>query len=205
MAMFSLLCLASGCGKENQPGRPNASPSGANLQVSPQADAANDEVYDVYDALLGGPSSRDEPASRGPIAIEDHTVRRELCFDPASKVDLRLRAAGKDFIRQNSESRPLDGRKFKLGQKMELLSSTELGATFSQGPFSGWKQFHQNHPAVGGFITLSAVGFNEAKDFAMVFSSASCGPLCGAGRLSTFSKKDGVWRKNNDQLCSWIS
>jgi hypothetical protein len=63
----------------------------------------------------------------------------------------------------------------------------------------------QKPPKLTGTIELSAVGLTADKNFAVVYSASHCGPKCAAGGIVTLSRNDGVWRKNGDRLCSWIS
>jgi len=43
----------------------------------------------------------------------------------------------------------------------------------------GWDGFYKRFQDSGGFIIVSAVGFNADKTQAIVYSGSSCGMLCG--------------------------
>lgn len=206
-AMLAIAVIFLGCRRSGD--------STARRSPQPREDArpplssTNDgkDVYAVYDALLGGPSSDDSPASGEPIAIEDRTHVESLCsLGPAvTLLDRGLRSAAEDFAAQDSRPWPLQVDELRLGRKVESMSSKEIDDIFSaEGP-SGWERFRKEYPDVHGYVELSAVGFNADRSFALVYSAVHCGPLCGAGGFVTLAKKKGVWRKNKDRLCSWIS
>ena len=202
--MFALIFIASGCNLESGPkAKVFSQPATLRQESSARPDDVK-EAYAVYDALLGN-SSGGAAVSHGSIVIADHTAIEKLCFDPATQLDPRLRAAGKNFLEQNTRERIIAADDFTIGRKVELISSTELDAIFSEGILQGWEKFRKSYPDVHGYVALSAVGFNADKSFAVVYSSSNCGPKCGAGAFVTLSKKAGFWRKNSDRLCSWIS
>ena len=47
----------------------------------------------------------------------------------------------------------------------------------------------------GGYIQLSAVGFDAAGTRAMVYVAYQCGGLCGGGTLYLPEKVNGGWRE----------
>lgn len=58
-----------------------------------------------------------------------------------------------------------------------------------------WTAFHAKYPDSGGFLKVSAVGFDPARRRAMVYIAHSCGALCGGGRSQLLEKIDGTWRQ----------
>lgn len=196
------LLLLTGChGKKTPPAYPD--PQVGSTQKTPSATYDDPEAYAVYNALLGASDSTN--ASHRPIALLAETNRRETCSDLLSSINPKLREAAKDFTEQNSRERILTTEKRNLGRKVTSIKQTELDAIFSDGIFSGWDRFRETYPAQRSYIDLSAVGFSADRNFALVSSGIHCGPKCGAGGFSTFSKQHGVWKKNPDRLCSWIS
>ena len=159
----------------------------------------------MYRVLLGTPELPGGEAPIGPIAIESETTAEKLCFDPNAKTDNRLREASLDYAAQNSSPWVLDLESLNLGRKVDFLSSAELKSIFSSGVIAGWRRFHNEHTDVHGYVRMSAVGFSADRTFAIVDIGSFCGPTCGAGGVVTLSKRNGVWHKNRDQFCSWIS
>jgi hypothetical protein len=51
-----------------------------------------------------------------------------------------------------------------------------------------WDGFYQKYPDSGGYMFLSAVGFDAPKQRAMVYMAGSCGGLC-RGEPITSSKR----------------
>jgi hypothetical protein len=72
---------------------------------------------------------------------------------------------------------------------------------------AGWEGFYQRYPDSGGWIELSAVGFNVDKTVAVVYMGHHCGPLCGSGGFHVLEKKDGKWVALGweGSGCAWAS
>jgi hypothetical protein len=62
-------------------------------------------------------------------------------------------------------------------------------------------------PYTGGWIELSAIGFNADKTVAVVYMGHLCGGLCGGGQFHVLQKKDGKWEplKWQGKRCAWVS
>lgn len=216
-ALFALITICSGCHTKNgttqQPSLPDETKSKLSTPTYDDPDA-----YSVYNLLLGQSDDMMMPVPiggrprkaipkepLGPIAIESMTGGDKLCFDAETRTDSRLRQAGIDYKQENSKPRLLKPDELRFGRKIELISPSDLDSIFAAGIIPGWKKFNDIHTDVQGYTQLSAVGFSADKNFAVVFSGRYCGPRCGAGGIVTFSRKNGIWRRNSDQLCSWIS
>ncbi|HEY6765907.1 MAG TPA: hypothetical protein VI386_14175 [Candidatus Sulfotelmatobacter sp.] len=63
----------------------------------------------------------------------------------------------------------------------------------------------QRNPNSGGYIILSAVGFNKEKTEAFVYSGSSCGSLCGHWGFHLLEKIDGNWKKVPGVSCVTVS
>jgi hypothetical protein len=199
----ALLCPTVGCNRGG--GFQTQSPSREQTTSAQTALSLNEkETYAVYDALLGVPSKGDGTQTSDAIMILNHTKIGVSCSDLSMTIDPRRFAAGRDFDQQNSVERLLEPDSFELNRKVNMISSAELDRIFADGA-KGWPTFHAVYPGMHSYIELSAVGFAPGKNFAVVYSAVHCGPLCGTGGFITLSKVDGVWRKNTNRLCSWIS
>lgn len=55
-----------------------------------------------------------------------------------------------------------------------------------------------------GFIRLSRIGFNSARDEALVYTETGCGALCGSGDLFFLKRKGSDWRIV-EHLNLWLS
>jgi len=62
-------------------------------------------------------------------------------------------------------------------------------------------------PGSGGYVEMSAVGFNSDKTLALLYAGHSCGGLCGGGTYHLLKKADGKWTEINwpGTTCTWVS
>jgi hypothetical protein len=67
-----------------------------------------------------------------------------------------------------------------------------------------WRKFMAKHANTPGIIIVSRVGFNRARDQAVVYSGMSCGLLCGQGEFTWLTKHNGVWAVEASSVV-WIS
>jgi hypothetical protein len=70
---------------------------------------------------------------------------------------------------------------FPLGTPYVVVPSADVTASFRDLPTDPWAAFYKRYPDSGGFMIVSAVGFDAAKKRAMVYMAHSCGLLCGGG------------------------
>jgi hypothetical protein len=67
-----------------------------------------------------------------------------------------------------------------------------------------WRKFMAKHANTPGIIIVSRIGYNRARDQAVVYSGMSCGMLCGQGEFTWLTKHDGVWAVEASNVV-WIS
>lgn len=67
-----------------------------------------------------------------------------------------------------------------------------------------WHKFMTKHANTPGIIIVSRIGYNRARDQAVVYSGMSCGLLCGQGEFTWLTKHDGVWSVESSNVV-WIS
>ena len=92
----------------------------------------------------------------------------------------------------------------------ELVSAESIKAVMAQKDemMFGWKPFYDKWPDSGGFVRVSAVGFDRTKTRALVYIDHSCGALCGGGTHHLLEKKEGVLKPATPEglrNCVWIS
>jgi len=173
------------------------------------------DAYQIYAQLI----PNEETWGTKTKVIEEETVPGEggmmdldSCVAPPVALDFRDAIAN---FKTNNSRRWLLQRQFELSGPYELVSSDTIKATFRGGEQSrtegahpldsGWKAFYARYPGSGGFIVLSAVGFNKDKTRAVVYSGASCGSLCGAWSFHLFKKVDGKWTEAPGIMCHSMS
>lgn len=128
-----------------------------------------------------------------------------MCLVPEKEYEGLIGPAIAEYVRLNKKAWLLQ-KKFQIDKPYDFITPDELKLTFEKG-VDGWKQFYEEHPDSGGWITMSAVGFNAAKTIAVVYMSHSCGSLCGEGGFHVLQKKGGKWLPLDwkGTSCSWAS
>lgn len=173
------------------------------------------DAYQIYALLI----PNEETWCTKTWIIEQETVQGgEEMMDLGSCVSPTFAHEFQDAIasfKAANKRRWLLERQFELDRPYELVSSNSIAATFKEAeqnraesapPLAdGWKAFYQRYPGSGGFITLSAVGFNKDKTRAVVYSGASCGSLCGAWSFHLFKKVHGKWTEVPGIMCHTVS
>jgi hypothetical protein len=160
------------------------------------------EAYEVYSAIL--PLEwplRDAHAKR--LIIQNETKGYEMCLRPEKEWQEKIGPAISDYVKANAKPSLLQPR-IKVGAPYRLIIADELRSTIQT---AGWEGFYQRYPDSGGWMELSAVGFNVNKTVAVVYMGHHCGPLCGGGGFHVLEKKDGKWVAVDwkGSSCAWAS
>jgi hypothetical protein len=191
-----LVLIAAGCGASD-----GTATSSTLATTAPQTTATADE-YDVYSALIQ--SVYVDAAQPKQIVISTVNVDQNGSFGlaaPAIKSfwpDLGDDILG-DFKAKNKTSSTLE-HTFTLSVPCTLISEQELGSIFSSTA-TGWDKFYAKYPDAKGFIALSRVGFNQAKDTAVLYTEYQSGATAGGGDVVLMKKTDGGWTvKGNSML-----
>lgn len=159
-----------------------------------------DDAYRVYSVLL--PNEESFGFARGRLVIQRETVSK-----PSSEVCLTaegartFRDAVSDFERVNSKQWFLE-RHFEMEKPYELVAENVIGVVFQRG---GWDGFYKSYPGSGGYITLSAVGFNANHTRAVVYTGSHCGYLCGTWGFHLLEKISGKWTPVPGVSCVTVS
>jgi len=77
-----------------------------------------------------------------------------------------------------------------------LLTSADLKRLFVRN-VADWTAFNRRYPRAGGFIQMSAVGFDAAKRHAVLYEGHSCGGARGEGHYHFFEQRGGAWIPTN--------
>jgi hypothetical protein len=160
------------------------------------------DAYEVYSALI--PLERPLRNARAKrLIIQNETKGYEMCLRPEKEWEEKIGPAISDYVRSNAKPSLLQQR-IKVGVPYQLIMADELKSAIQT---VGWEGFYQRYPDSGGWIELSAVGFNVDKTVAVVYMGHHCGPLCGRGGFHVLEKKDGKWVALDweGSGCSWAS
>jgi len=154
-------------------------------QPQPYEDA---EAYEVYSAVL--PSEWIWSVQKAKtLAFHVETRAYGMCLRPEGEFQEIMGQAISEYIKLSQKTWLLQ-RHFNIEKPYVLITSDELKRAFEDG---GWEKFYKRHPNSGGWIELSAVGFNTDKTVAVVYVGHSCGLLCGGGGFHVLQKKDAKW------------
>jgi hypothetical protein len=82
---------------------------------------------------------------------------------------------------------------FRVVLDEQIVKAAEFDASLA-GP-------HDKDPFDVGYLWLSRLGFNAARDEALVYVALSCGKLCGEGHMILLRADAGVWEVANARVC----
>ena len=162
--------------------------------------AATDEAA-VYAAVI----DHLVPASRTAIVIDSTAVPRgPVAGDVGQRANPELASS---FAEANRAARLLprtipSARTVRFTRRGELpfFAPTAPGEDLE----ARWRQFNQRFPGAGGFYEFSAIGFDATRSTALLYTSHSCGSLCGSGNLVTLRRTGGRWQVA-DAAMLWVS
>jgi hypothetical protein len=146
------------------------------------------EAYEVYSAIIPtGWLWQVQKAKT--LVIQSETKGYKMCLQPEAESEKIIEQAISEYANLNEKTWLLQ-RQLNIEKPYELVPYDELRSALKQG---WWENFYKQYPNSGGWIELSAVGFNADKTVAVVYMGHYCGSLCGAGGFHVLQKKDGKW------------
>ncbi|MBO0859097.1 MAG: hypothetical protein J2P21_11595 [Chloracidobacterium sp.] len=168
-------------------------------QLKPYEDA---EAYDVYAAILPTDWLWQVQKAKS-LVIQRETKVYNMCLRPDADSEKIVGQAISEYVQLNEKTWLLQQR-LDIEKPYEFIGSDDLKSIIDHG---GWEKFGKQYPESGGWIELSAVGFNTDKTVAVVYMGYHCGWLCGRGEFHVLQKKDGKWAplKWNGESCWWDS
>lgn len=164
------------------------------------------EAYRVYSSIFPKEWAWQE-ARANTLVIRVETVPYTMCIEPDKESEKIIGNAIADYKAVNQHKWLLQ-RQFDIEKPYELISGEEIDITFKSGGRDGWEAFYERHPDSGGWMELSAVGFNTSKTIAVVYAGHHCGWLCGGGTFHVLRKTNGRWlplQLKGGSFCSWAS
>ena len=168
------------------------------------------DAYQIYGLPL--PQEESYGFANGTLIIREETVSNPEvpmpglmpppsppCVTP--EAGSQFKDAIADYNRLNNKTWLLQ-REFQLDKPYEIVSSNTIDALFKEG---SWEGFYKRYPDSGGYIIMSAVGFNKEKTRAMVYMGSSCGLRCGRWGLHLFEKVHSKWKEVPGVTCNMMS
>ena len=104
-------------------------------------------------------------------------------------------ATVRNFEERSRQRRPLSAlTHLDLAIPVTLADRKELIALPRTSAARYWSEFYKVYPESGGLIELSGIGYNAARDVAVLTVDTGCGELCGSGMLAVVTRLAGVWK-----------
>jgi hypothetical protein len=166
------------------------------------------EDYAVYSAVFRSREHSVDPPLE--LVIVDETVTtEEVPGSDAWNFQSKSKPAPSNETIADFKSHGLKRRSLKpsLDSKITytLAPRAEIEGYFDRKVGGdGWERFAEQHPKAPGFVDVSAVGYNRARNHALVYLGHHCGWLCGTGNLCFLAKENGRWVIKNEYM-QWIS
>jgi hypothetical protein len=163
------------------------------------------EAYVVYAALIATEVPRRSDKAKQ-LVIQRETVVNKDCMVSGGALATDWKPVADDFKLQNARVRFILPDR-DLHRPYVVVTQKDLLAFFSRNGGS-WPAFYKQYPDSGGYVEVSAVGFDRSKTQAMVYVSHYCGGLCGGGSYHLLEKSGGTWREADVpgiSACMWIS
>jgi len=162
-----------------------------------------DEAYRVYSVLL--PHEESYGFAKGTVVIQQETVSDQHAAGACLTAEAaeKFKDAISDFDRADGKPLILQ-RQFALQKPYQLVSSAAIKLSFKEQG-ADWDGFYKSHPGSGGFLVLSAVGFNKDKTLAIVYVGSACGNLGGRWGFHLLEKVGGMWQRAPGISCITVS
>jgi hypothetical protein len=163
------------------------------------------DAYEIYGLLI--PHEESYGFGKGAIVIREQTFAgpkdSDRCFSGDAAANFK--DALDDFKSVNAKPWLLQ-RLFQIERPYDIVSADEIETAFGEkATQEGWDDFNARHPDSGGFFVMSAVGFNEDKTLAVVYTGSTCGGLCGRWSFHLLQKIDGEWKTAPGVRCVTMS
>jgi hypothetical protein len=108
-----------------------------------------------------------------------------------------------DFVAANRKPGSLPAN-MPLGAPYVLMADAQVAQLFSSDLEGGWATFYAQHPGARGIDRLSRVGFNQARDQALVYVGATYASLGGDGIYFLLRRSGATWTVDKEAQV-WIS
>jgi hypothetical protein len=176
--------------------------NGATNKDAPPKSYEDAEAYEVYSAIL--PTEWPwRVANAKSLVIQSETKGYKMCLLPEAESEEIIGPAISEYVKLNEKNWLLK-RGLSIEKPYELVPYDELRSALKQG---GWENFYKQYPNSGGWIELSAIGFNADKTVAVVYMGHHSWGLSGGGGFHVLQKKDGKWAPLTwkGSSCAWES
>src|SRR5215472_15176888 len=167
------------------------------LSVFPraQADLTDPDAYAVYNAII--PSNWLLRVAHAKELFIQETTRvinpnGQQCVPEGPDLIGPWAAALANSQQENASAKTLV-RQFTLPVPYRLVAKETLDGFFNTAGIYGWDAFHATYPDARGFLRVSAVGFDEGHEHAIVWVGHSCGGLCAESGFHFLQRTTTSW------------
>jgi hypothetical protein len=161
------------------------------------------DAYQIYSLLL--PQEESYGFAKGTLIIQEETASNAAvvgaCLSP--EVVKQFKDAISDYERSRTKTWLLK-RHFQIEKPYEIVNKETL-ALFRGHGLDSWDDYYIRYPQSGGYVFLSAVGFNKKKTQAIVYTGSICGGLCGRSQFHLLEKVHGQWKEVSGVTCVTVS
>jgi hypothetical protein len=158
------------------------------------------DAYQIYSLLL--PQEESYGFAKSTLIIQQETASHAAvngaCL--SSEVASRFKGAISDYQRLQ-KTKWLLQRQFNIEKPYEIVNSDTIVLVLK----SEWDAYYDRYPRSGGYIFMSAVGFNKNKTLAIVYTGSICGGLCGRAQFHLLEKVRDHWKEVPAVTCVTVS
>jgi hypothetical protein len=160
-------------------------------------------AYEIYSTILLSEWAVRVAKAKTLVIRTETDAKFQMCLKPDDESKKIIGSAISNYLEVNKKTWLIQ-EKLTVEIPYKIVSSEAIKSTFEK---NNWEEFYKRYPQSGGYIELSAIGFNEDKNVAVVYVAHSCGLLCGGGDYHVLQKKDGKWVPLSwrGSSCSWRS
>lgn len=160
-------------------------------------------AYEIYSTILLSEWAVRVAKAKTLVIRAETDAKFQMCLKPDDESKKIIGSAISNYLEVNKKIWLIQ-EKFTLEIPYKIVSGETIKSMVEK---NNWEEFYNRYPNSGGYIGLSAVGFNEDKTIAVVYVAHSCGQLCGGGRYHVLRKKDGKWVPLSwrGSSCDWAS
>jgi len=151
------------------------------------------DAYQIYSLLL--PKQQSYGFAKGTLRIQEETESNAAVDEACLSRDVakQFKDAISDYERSRTTTYLLK-RHFQIEKPYEVVNKETL---------THWDD--NRYRQSGGYVFMSAVGFNKKKTQAIVYMGSICGGLCGSSSFHLLEKVNGQWKQVPGVKCVTVS
>ncbi len=186
--LWVVLLLALFCPAQTAPDKP-----------PPPLPYIDPDAYDVYSAIV---PTLPIYQSAGTVVVQRETAPNNdlgtprQCLHGDKQFQDDYAEVFDDYEQENRSAKLLEPN-FDFDKPFDFISIDDFVRPAATRGRTGnaWGAFFHRFPDSGGYVVVSAVGFNSEKTAAVLYVGRKCGPDCGGGSYHLMENRDGKWQE----------